>query len=124
LASALGVFSAQSYPATRNASDQLASEPEADLFDRLRAAESIGRPPGGDRLLRSIERRNGRSLKPRQRGPKPEGDSERGGCTHAATRLGIRQARDAFRRVAQRHQRFPARQYGRIGKRLSQGYQI
>ena len=31
--------------------DLLASEPEADLFDRLRAAESIGRPLGDDRFL-------------------------------------------------------------------------
>jgi hypothetical protein len=47
LASGLGVFNPQSHPATRNASDRLASESEADLFDRLRAAESIGRPLGG-----------------------------------------------------------------------------
>lgn len=49
----------------------LASDPELDLFDRLRAAESIGRPLGGDRFLARIERRTGRSLKPRKRGPKP-----------------------------------------------------
>jgi putative transposase len=49
----------------------LASEPEADLFDRLRAAESIGRPLGDDRFLTRLERRTGRSLKPGKRGPKP-----------------------------------------------------
>jgi putative transposase len=51
--------------------DWLASEPENDLFDRLRAAESIGRPLGGDRFLARLERRTGRSLKPGKRGPKP-----------------------------------------------------
>jgi putative transposase len=51
--------------------DLLASEPEADLFDRLRAAESIGRPLGDDRFLSRIERRTGRILKPAKRGPKP-----------------------------------------------------
>jgi hypothetical protein len=60
---------AQGYPAPRNASHLLASEPEADLFDRLRADKSIGRLLGGDRLFRSIERRTGRSLKPRKRPP-------------------------------------------------------
>jgi hypothetical protein len=39
--------------------------------DRLRAAESIGRPLGGDRFLARIERLTGRSLKPGKRGPKP-----------------------------------------------------
>jgi len=62
LASGLNVFNAQSYPATRNASDPLASEPEADLFDRLRAAESIGRPLGGDATdVRSNRASAGRS---------------------------------------------------------------
>jgi len=48
----------------------LASEPEADLFERLRAAESIGRPLGGDRFLARLERLTGRELKPGKRGPK------------------------------------------------------
>ena len=51
--------------------DLLASEPETDLFDRLRAAESIGRPLGDDRFLARLERRTGRTLKPGKRGPKP-----------------------------------------------------
>lgn len=46
--------------------------PEADLFDRLRAAESIGRPLGNDRFLARLERRTGRALKPGKRGPKPD----------------------------------------------------
>src|SRR5580698_2144177 len=57
--------------------DLLASEPEADLFERLRAAESIGRPLGNDRFIERIERRTGRALKPGKRGPKPsESESE------------------------------------------------
>ena len=55
----------------------LASEPETDLFTRLRAAESIGRPLGNDRFLERIERRTGRALKPGKRGPKPSGSEDR-----------------------------------------------
>jgi putative transposase len=51
--------------------DLLASEPEAEMFARLRAAESIGRPLGHDRFLAGIERLTGRPLKPGKRGPKP-----------------------------------------------------
>lgn len=49
----------------------LSSAPEQDLFDKLRAAESIGRPLGGDRFLARIERQTGRVLKLGKRGPKP-----------------------------------------------------
>ncbi|UGY22180.1 transposase [Bradyrhizobium septentrionale] len=49
----------------------LASAPEPDLFDRLRAAESIGRPLGDDRFLARLQRLTGRVLKPAKRGPKP-----------------------------------------------------
>jgi REP-associated tyrosine transposase len=49
----------------------LASAPEQDLVDSLRAAESIGRPLGSDRFLARIERLTGRVLKPGKRGPKP-----------------------------------------------------
>jgi len=51
--------------------DLLTREPEQDLFDRLRAAESIGRPLGDDRFLTRLERSTGRTLKPGKRGPKP-----------------------------------------------------
>jgi putative transposase len=50
--------------------DLLATEPEADLSERLRAAESIGRPLGNDRFLARLERSTGRSLKSGKRGPK------------------------------------------------------
>jgi putative transposase len=51
--------------------DLLEGETEGGLFERLRAAESIGRPLGGDRFLAALERRTGRALKPGKRGPKP-----------------------------------------------------
>jgi putative transposase len=51
--------------------DLLASEPENDLFEPLRAAESIGRPLGGDRFMAAVERKTGRSLRPGKRGRKP-----------------------------------------------------
>ena len=50
--------------------DLLDDEPEAELFDRLRAAESIGRPLGDDRFLARIERLTARRLRPGKRGPK------------------------------------------------------
>jgi putative transposase len=52
--------------------DLLASAPEADLFSRLREAESIGRPLGDDRFLARIERLTKRRLRPGKRGPKPK----------------------------------------------------
>ena len=51
--------------------DLLALGPDADAFERLRRAETIGRPLGSDTFLRRIERRTGRILKPAKRGPKP-----------------------------------------------------
>lgn len=57
--------------------DLLASEPEPDLFGRLRAAESIGRPLGNDRFLARIERSTGRIHKPGKRGPKPHRSQDR-----------------------------------------------
>ena len=57
--------------------DLLASTPEADLFPRLRAAESVGRPLGDDRFLARIERLTKRRLRPGKRGPKPEQSKKR-----------------------------------------------
>jgi putative transposase len=51
--------------------DLLASAGDADMFDRLRAAESIGRPLGDDRFLARVERLTKRRLRPGKRGPKP-----------------------------------------------------
>jgi putative transposase len=53
--------------------DLLDSEPQTELFERLRAAENIGRPLGNDRFLARLERTTGRSLKAGKRGPKPSG---------------------------------------------------
>lgn len=50
--------------------------PDDDLFDRLRRAESIGRPLGGDRFMARLEKLTGRTLKPAKRGPKPQGQSD------------------------------------------------
>src|SRR4051794_37727439 len=47
-------------------------EPEADLFDQLRTAESVGRPLGSDGFLSRLERLTKRTLKPGKRGPKPQ----------------------------------------------------
>jgi putative transposase len=54
----------------------LAGAPEQDLFDALRASESIGRPLGTDRFVARIERLTGRVLKPGKRGPKPAAADE------------------------------------------------
>jgi len=54
-----------------NFADMLASEPEIEMFERLRAAESIGRPLGNDRFVARLERLTGRALKPGKRGPRP-----------------------------------------------------
>jgi putative transposase len=51
--------------------DLLASETEAELFARLRAAESVGRPLGNNGFLTRLERLIRRTLKPGKRGPKP-----------------------------------------------------
>ncbi|CAN7548675.1 hypothetical protein LJR220_004956 [Bradyrhizobium sp. LjRoot220] len=57
--------------------DLLESEPEADMVERLRAAESVGRPLGDDRFLTRIERLTKRSLKPGKRGPEPSKPEDR-----------------------------------------------
>jgi putative transposase len=42
-----------------------------EALDRLRAAETIGRPLGDGSFLGKLERRFGRTLRPGKRGPKP-----------------------------------------------------
>lgn len=56
--------------------DLLDDEPESDLFDRLRAAESVGRPLGDNRFLARIERLTARTLRPGKRGPKPKATTD------------------------------------------------
>ena len=66
--------------AFRDFADLSTASADAELFARLRAAESIGRPLGDDRFLARIERSTRRRLKPGKRGPKPrsQADGERG----------------------------------------------
>jgi putative transposase len=52
--------------------DLLATEPDAEAFARLRAAETIGRPLGDHAFLARIERLTARHLRPGRRGPKPK----------------------------------------------------
>ena len=54
----------------------LSEEADPDLIDRLRAAETIGRPIGNRKFLDSVERKTRRVLKPAKRGPKPRDRSE------------------------------------------------
>ena len=49
----------------------LAEPPDLAALERLRAAESIGRPLGGKAFLARLERLSGRTLRPAKRGPKP-----------------------------------------------------
>ena len=51
--------------------DLIATGPDPEAFDRLRQAESIGRPLGGDAFIARLEALTNRSLKPAKRGPKP-----------------------------------------------------
>ena len=48
------------------------SEPTPDQFQRLRQAETIGRPFGDEAFIRALESVTGRTLKPGKRGPKPK----------------------------------------------------
>jgi putative transposase len=41
------------------------------MSDRLRRAETIGRPVGDRAVLQGLERRAGRTLAPARRGPRP-----------------------------------------------------
>ena len=51
---------------------QFLSEPfdEAESYQALRRAETIGRPLGSDRWLKALEKRTGRTLAPQRRGRK------------------------------------------------------
>jgi putative transposase len=51
--------------------DMLKRDPDAEAWQRLRAAETIGRPLGDEAFLARIERQTGRTLAPARRGPKP-----------------------------------------------------
>lgn len=51
--------------------------PDEKAFERLRRAESIGRPLGDERFMQSLEALTGRALAPKKRGRKPRGAEQR-----------------------------------------------
>ena len=51
--------------------DFIASEPAPAMLERLRRAETVGRPIGDEAFLRTLEATTRRSLQPGKRGPKP-----------------------------------------------------
>jgi putative transposase len=55
----------------------LSEEPDAGTIERLRQAESIGRPLGNRKFLDTIERKTRRPLRPARRGPKPRAEPDR-----------------------------------------------
>jgi putative transposase len=59
--------------------DFLDESADPQAIERLRAAESIGRPVGDKAFLARLERRTKRTLQPAKRGPKPRPDDERQG---------------------------------------------
>jgi putative transposase len=58
-------------------SDFLDEAPDLEAAERLRAAESIGRPVGDKPFLAHLERMTKRTLQPGKRGPKPRPDDGR-----------------------------------------------
>jgi len=50
----------------------LAGAEDEDMTLRLRRAETIGRPVGGEDFLARLEAESGRTLRPAKRGPKPK----------------------------------------------------
>jgi len=56
----------------------IATGPAEAAFERLRRAESIGRPLGDDRFIARLEALTHRALKPAKRGPKPSRSDELG----------------------------------------------
>ena len=51
--------------------DFIEIDPDPDQLDRLRRAESIGRPIGDEAFIEALEIQTGRTLKPARPGPKP-----------------------------------------------------
>ena len=58
----------------------LAEPPDRDAVERLRAAESIGRPLGDKPFLERLEEQSGRRLQPGKRGPKPRRSAPAQSC--------------------------------------------
>lgn len=51
------------------------AEPDSEMLERLRRAESIGRPLGDEAFVSALEAMTERTLKPGKRGPKPSAKS-------------------------------------------------
>jgi len=56
----------------------IATGSDEAAFERLRRAESIGRPLGDDRFITRLEALTHRALKPAKRGPKPSRSDQPG----------------------------------------------
>jgi len=56
----------------------IAGGPDEAAFERLRSAESIGRPLGDDGFIARLEALTRRTLAPGKRGPKPSRPDEAG----------------------------------------------
>jgi hypothetical protein len=79
----------------------LFEEVDADIIERLRAAENIGRPLGTGKFIDAIERKTRRVLKPAKRGPKPRVEAENK-CTVTVLSV-FRLSRSGTQCVSTRH---------------------
>jgi putative transposase len=57
-------------------SDLLERDPAETMFERIRRAETIGRPLGDEGFTDRIARATGRDPRPGKRGPRPKGERE------------------------------------------------
>ena len=60
----------------RRFADLLEADEDVEATQRLRKAESVGRPVGSEAFLSRLEARTGRRLRPQPRGPKPRSAEE------------------------------------------------
>jgi putative transposase len=58
-------------------SDLIETDPDPRAFERLRRAETIGRPLGDDAFINALETQTQRPLRPAKRGPKAKADDAR-----------------------------------------------
>ncbi len=57
-----------------NFAELIKSGEDEDLSQKLRQADTIGRPLGNDAIIARLERKSGRVLKPARRGPQPKAE--------------------------------------------------